>query len=154
MKFNFKHLQQNNALIIANDWKYEEPYSFYDMTADIEDYNEFVDENLRNKNEWFEVYVDNQLVGFLGLFIENENIDIGLGLKPDYCGKGIGKDFLNNIIDFINQNYIYNTLSMDVAVFNKRAIKVYQSCGFKQRSAFIQNTNDGEYEFVHLTRNK
>ena len=50
MNFTFKKLQQDNAIIIANEWKYEEPYSFYDMTADPDDYNEIVNEALRNES--------------------------------------------------------------------------------------------------------
>lgn len=136
MKFTFKRMQQNSAIIIADEWKYEEPYSFYDMTADLDDYNELVNEALRNKNEWFEAHADDELVGYFCLCIENDNIDIGLGLRPDYCGRGMGKQFLTDIICFIERSYAYSTLSMDVAAFNKRAIKVYNSCGFKETHSF------------------
>lgn len=42
--FHFKKLQQKHALMIANEWKYEGEYAFYDMTADQQDYEEFIDE--------------------------------------------------------------------------------------------------------------
>ncbi|HIQ66153.1 MAG TPA: GNAT family N-acetyltransferase [Candidatus Coproplasma stercoravium] len=154
MKFTFKRMQQNSAIIIADEWKYEEPYSFYDMTADLDDYNELVNEALRNKNEWFEAHADDELVGYFCLCIENDNIDIGLGLRPDYCGRGMGKQFLTDIICFIERSYAYSTLSMDVAAFNKRAIKVYNSCGFKETHSFLQHTNGGEYDFIHLIMQK
>lgn len=147
-------MQQNSAIIIADEWKYEEPYSFYDMTADLDDYNELVNEALRNKNEWFEAHADDELVGYFCLCIENDNIDIGLGLRPDYCGRGMGKQFLTDIICFIERSYAYSTLSMDVAAFNKRAIKVYNSCGFKETHSFLQHTNGGEYDFIHLIMQK
>ena len=154
MKFTFKRMQQNSAIIIADEWKYEEPYSFYDMAADLDDYNELVNEALRNKNEWFEAHADDELVGYFCLCIENDNIDIGLGLRPDYCGRGMGKQFLTDIICFIERSYAYSTLSMDVAAFNKRAIKVYNSCGFKETHSFLQHTNGGEYDFIHLIMQK
>ena len=147
-------MQQNSAIITADEWKYEEPYSFYDMTADLDDYNELVNEALRNKNEWFEAHADDELVGYFCLCIENDNIDIGLGLRPDYCGRGMGKQFLTDIICFIERSYAYSTLSMDVAAFNKRAIKVYNSCGFKETHSFLQHTNGGEYDFIHLIMQK
>lgn len=56
-------------MIIADEWKYEEPYSFYDMTADIDDYNELVNEALRNQNEWFEARIDDDMVGYFCLCI-------------------------------------------------------------------------------------
>lgn len=154
MLFVFDKLQQNNALIIANDWKYEEPYSFYDMTSDIDDYNELVNESLRNESAYFEATVDGELVGFFCLSVEKDEIEIGLGLKPDFCGKGIGREFLNRIIDYINEHYSYSVLSLSVAAFNKRAIKVYEACGFKQQTTFMQETNGGKYEFIKLTRCK
>ncbi len=54
MDFIFKKLTQTNALDIANNWKYDGIYSFYDMDADIEDYDEFVNEELRNQSDYFE----------------------------------------------------------------------------------------------------
>lgn len=38
MEFVFSKLSQPNALDIADNWKYDGEYSFYDMTEDIEDY--------------------------------------------------------------------------------------------------------------------
>lgn len=154
MNFTFKKLQQDNAIIIANEWKYEEPYSFYDMTADPDDYNEIVNEALRNESVYLEAILNNELAGFFCLEIEENEIEIGLGLKPSLCGKGIGKEFLNCIIFYINQNYSYNLLSMSVASFNKRAIKVYESCGFKKQITFMQETNGGVYEFIKMIKEK
>lgn len=64
MRFVFRPLSQRNALEIANEWKYDGIYSFYDMTADAEDYEEFVDETLRNQNDHYEVLENGALVGF------------------------------------------------------------------------------------------
>lgn len=43
MELVFRPLTQIHALEIANEWKYDDIYSFYDMTADAEDYKEFID---------------------------------------------------------------------------------------------------------------
>ena len=154
MKFDFKKLSQHNALIIANEWKYDGEYFFYDMTADLEDYEEFVDEDLRNKNDHYEATVNNELIGFFCIAQENYSIEIGLGLRPDVCGKGIGKEFLNQILNFINNNYKFNKLIMNVATFNKRAIKVYHSCGFEDYKLIKQKSNDGIYEFLTLVKER
>ena len=152
MIFEFKKMTQDNALIIANQWKYEGIYAFYDMTADIEDYNEFVNEELRNKNDVYEALVNKELVGFFCLSRKGTTLDIGLGLKPNMCGKGLGKDFLTQILNFIEQHYTYEKLTMSVATFNKRAIKVYQACGFKDNGIVKQYSNDGIYEFLNLIK--
>lgn len=49
MLFEFQRLTQNHTIKIANEWKYDGVYSFYDMTEDIEDYEE-----LRSQNEHYE----------------------------------------------------------------------------------------------------
>ena len=43
MELVFRPLTQIHALEIANEWKYDDIYSFYDMTADAENYKEFID---------------------------------------------------------------------------------------------------------------
>lgn len=150
MKFEFKKLTQKDALIIADEWKYENEYSFYDMTADEDDYDEFINEDLRENDNCFKAIYNNELVGYFSVGIKNQEIEIGLGLKPSYCGKGYGKDFLNQILDFIKQNYSYNLITLSIATVNKRAIKVYHSCGFIDKCKFMQKTNGGEYEFLKM----
>lgn len=152
MLFSFQKLSQSNALIIANEWKYDGEYSFYDMTADMEDYEEFVNEDLRNENDHYEAIVNNELVGFFCIIQNGSSIEIGLGLRPDICGKGIGREFLNQILYFISNHYQFHKLIMNVAVFNQRAIKVYHSCGFKDYEVIKQRSNDGIYEFLTLTK--
>lgn len=152
MKFVLQKLPQNHALVIANEWKYDGEYSFYDMTADLEDYEEFVDEALRNRNDHYEALIDNELVGFFCVIQDNSSIELGLGLKPNYCGKGMGSKFLNCILDFVNEHYEFNKIIMKVAVFNQRAIKVYRSCGFKDFEVVKQKSNDGIYDFLTMIK--
>ena len=91
MELVFRPLTQMHALEIANEWKYDGIYSFYDMTADAEDYEQFIDEDLRNQNDHYEALENNELVGFFCVIQENASIEIGLGMRPDICGKGKGK---------------------------------------------------------------
>lgn len=153
--FHFKKLQQKHALMIANEWKYEGEYAFYDMTADQQDYEEFIDEKKRNQHGYYEAYLNHVLVGFFCIIEQDNEIEIGLGLAPNYCGKGIGKIFLNSILTFIDQHYPkQHTLCLLVATFNQRAIKVYESCGFVKESYFNQRTNGSVYPFVKMTKNR
>lgn len=152
--FVFDRLRQSNALIIANDWKYEEPYSFYDMTSDMDDYNEIVNEQLRNGSEYFEATVDDELVGFFSLSAAADEIEIGLGLRPDCCGRGLGRQFLADIIDYVNRHYSCGVLCVSVASFNKRAVRVYEACGFSKQMTYMQQTNGGTYEFIKMTKRR
>ena len=122
------------------------------MTADIEDYEEFIDEDLRNQNDYYEALENNELVGFFCIIQQNSLIEIGLGMKPDLCGKGKGKQFVKQIINFLEYNYKFDKLIMNVALFNQRAIKVYHSCGFKDFEITSRNSNGGIYEFLTLVK--
>ena len=152
MELVFRPLTQMHALEIANEWKYDGIYSFYDMTADAEDYEQFIDEDLRNQNDHYEALENNELVGFFCVIQENASSEIGLGMRPDICGKGKGKQFVEQILDFLERNYKFNELVMHVASFNQRAIKVYRSCGFKDSEITKRNSNGGVYEFLTLVK--
>lgn len=154
MNIEFRKLSQEHALMIANQWHYDNEYSFYDMSADPEDYEEFINEHQRNKNDYYEAIVHEQCIGFFCIIPEGNELEIGLGLRPDICGKGKGKTFLNQIIAFIQQNYFFENLIMNVAVFNQRAIKVYRACGFRDGNISLRETNGGTYEFMNMKRSR
>lgn len=152
MEAVFRPLPQAHALEIANEWKYDGIYSFYDMTADPEDYEGFVNADLRNKNDNYEVLENENLIGFFCVIREGASIEIGLGMRPDLCGKGKGRQFLKQILAFIERNYEFDKLIMNVASFNQRAIKVYHSCGFLDSELIKRSSNGGIYEFLTLIK--
>ncbi|MFP3423106.1 GNAT family N-acetyltransferase, partial [Bacillus sp. SIMBA_161] len=47
MKYTFQAMTQEQAEVIAETWRYEGDYSFYDMDADAEDLEEFLDPEKR-----------------------------------------------------------------------------------------------------------
>lgn len=152
MIFEFQRLSQSSALIIANEWKYDGVYSFYDMTADLEDYEEFIDEGLRNANDHYQAMAGGTLAGFFCVIQDGPAIEIGLGLRPDLCGKGVGKGFVDQAVSFIEGHYQFDKLVMHVAVFNQRAVKVYRSCGFRDAGLIEQSSNGGVYEFLIMEK--
>ena len=136
---------------IADDWKYPAPYDFYDMTADPEDYRAFVTPEL-----WPEFFLQvrqgGRLIGFLsGDFPEGgDGLEIGLGMRPDLTGAGLGRTFMRRNLEWIRQEYPGVEIRLSVASFNLRGIKVYEASGFKVIRHFKQSTNGGEYDFVEM----
>ncbi|RKJ40518.1 N-acetyltransferase [Acutalibacter sp. 1XD8-33] len=57
-------------------------------------------------------------------------LDMGLGLRPDLCGLGLGKSFVLAGMDFAQSRLRAESLRLTVAAFNLRARKVYERCGF------------------------
>lgn len=152
MDFRILSMTQKNAQIIADQWKYEGIYSFYDISADPEDYQEFVTPDLRS-DKYFEVYGKNELVGFFVVEPEDHHkIELGLGLKPEFCGKGLGKDFLCAIENYVGIHYKFKTIVLWVAAFNKRAIRLYQKCGYIQTDEEERQTNGATYRFLCMKK--
>ena len=150
-KFFFQQMNQQEAEEIAK-WKYSDIYSFYDIAADEDDYLEFMDSTKRG-NKYFSCYADNALVGFYSVeVLRGHEAELGLGLKPNYTGKGYGLGFVNAVITHFTSLYRINNLVFSVASFNQRAIKVYKAAGFVENSVFTRNTNGGEYEFVRMVK--
>ena len=154
MQFCFCPLTQENARIIADSWKYEGEYAFYDMTADPEDYAEFVDPVLRNESDCLEAKSGNELAGYFSVSRDGDALEIGLGLKPSHCGKGLGREFVNQILQYLEKHYAFRRITLIVAEFNLRAQKVYRSCGFVITEKFVQQTNGGEYPFLRMERQR
>ena len=75
-------------------------------------------------------------------------MELGLGLRPDLCGKGLGRTFVREIIAFLEAHYTYDALILKVAQFNQRARRVYQACGFRETRMVRQESNGGIYDFV------
>ncbi|MDN3954541.1 GNAT family N-acetyltransferase [Sporolactobacillus laevolacticus] len=150
MNYKFEVMTQEQAEDIAYNWHYDHDYSFYDMEADEEDLEEFLDPQKRN-NSFYVVKSFNTIIGFFCFDkLSDHTIEIGLGMKPELTGKGHGYEFLKAGIDFAKSNYKPNTITLSVAAFNQRAIKVYQKIGFKEEYSFMQDTNGSSFKFLKM----
>jgi diamine N-acetyltransferase len=77
---------------------------------------------------------NDQLVGFISLY----NIDklaksawMGIFLGYEFTGKGYGTDAILTLAKYFFQEMKHETMFLDVASHNERAIRCYQKCGFK-----------------------
>ncbi|WP_207655741.1 GNAT family N-acetyltransferase [Vallitalea okinawensis] len=151
MKKIFVPMTQAYASEIAYEWKYDGEYAFYDMTADEEDLQLFLDPK-QWENLFAVVNEENELIGFYSYFYNNEILELGFGMKPQLTGKGLGSEFVFSGIQFAQKHFKYEQdyIMLSVAKFNKRAIKAYEKLGFKPVKEFIQETNGGQYEFISM----
>ncbi|MBB5180959.1 ribosomal-protein-alanine N-acetyltransferase [Planomicrobium koreense] len=149
MNFTFQPMTQKQSEEIA-DWQYEGDYAFYDMVADEDDLQEFLNP-LERKDFYFAVTERHDLIGFY-CFKETAAgiIDIGLGMKPGFTGKGRGHAFFRAGLDFAIARYQPKKFTLAVAAFNERAIAVYKKAGFQPDEVFLQKTNGGHYKFIKM----
>ncbi|MFD2043129.1 GNAT family N-acetyltransferase [Ornithinibacillus salinisoli] len=150
MTYKFKVMTQEQAEKIAFHWHYDGEYSFYDMEADKEDLDDFLNPETRG-NSMFAVTKDEELVAFFSVNeVVDTTYDIGLGMRPNLTGGGKGLEFLKTAMDFVISTYEPEKITLSVATFNKRAIKLYRKIGFKDMHTFIQATNGSTYEFLKM----
>jgi [ribosomal protein S18]-alanine N-acetyltransferase len=145
-------LRQEEAEAIA-EWRYPEPYSFYDWTADPDDLRELLDPALRGDAYWAVRDEANELVGYFDFKPKDEQtVEIGLGLRPDLTGRGIGGSFLAAGLEFARTRFAPARFVLSVATFNDRAIKVYERAGFTRERIYMHSTNGAEWEFLEMSR--
>lgn len=150
MTFKFEIMTQEQAEEIAHNWHYDGVYSFYDIEADEEDLAEFLDPKVRG-DSMFVVSKNDEFIGFFSFNkVAANTYDIGLGMRPDLTGKGKGREFLIAGIDFVKSRFKPDKITLSVATFNQRAIKIYRKIGFKNIDTFMQDTNGSTYEFLKM----
>lgn len=149
--FYLMPLSQESAEEIANKWHYQPPYDFYDMTADIEDYEEILSADKRG-DHYFQVLRNGVLFGFAGFFEDNNSVEIALGMKPDYVGEGNGRVFFQAIEDYARAQFSATCHVLNVAECNHRAKQLYSQMGYKSVSHYNQETNGGVYPLVRMEK--
>ncbi len=150
MHFCLAPMNEVYARAIAG-WHYDGIYAFYDMDQDQEDLAE-----LLSPASWAEHYYavldGDELVGFFCFEREDNAVVIGLGLRPDCTGKGLGLSFMQAGLDFAGQRYHRAEFRLTVATFNQRAIRLYERLGFEAAGTFMNETNGGQYEFLRMVK--
>jgi [ribosomal protein S18]-alanine N-acetyltransferase len=134
-------------------WRYQGEYSFYDADADPDDLAE-----LLNPAEWGHHYfaadelMQHELAGFLMVKLTGRVAEIGLGLRPDLTGRGLGESFVRACLRFASATLGAQSYTLAVAAFNRRAITVYQRAGFRKMECFEHFTNGGPHAFIRMAR--
>jgi len=137
-------------------WKYETEYSIYSMDESEELLNELLD------GSYFSVRDNDNLIGYFcfgkaaqipvkvatEFYLDSSFTDIGLGVKPALCGKGLGQEFLLSGMEFAREKLGAKKFRLTVASFNKRAIKVYERVGFFKVGSFIRGTDDVKFDVM------
>jgi [ribosomal protein S18]-alanine N-acetyltransferase len=144
-------MSQHEAEAIS-DWRYEPPYDFYDWPADEDDLAELLDPAQRRQSYFSAVDTTGELVGFFDFRLEDAVVNIGLGLRPDLTGRGLGRSFLEVGLTFAREQFAPTHFGLRVADFNVRAIKVYERAGFVTTRSFMHKTNGGLFSFVKMER--
>jgi len=152
VEFTIRPMTAADAHAIAA-WRYPGEYSFYDAVSDPDDLAELLD-----PAEWGQRYfaaddtARQALAGLLRVTLTGRVADIGLGLRPDLTGRGLGESFVRACLRFVTAALGAQSYTLAVAAFNRRAITVYERAGFRQVERFEHVTNGAPLPFVRMAR--
>jgi ribosomal-protein-alanine N-acetyltransferase len=95
---------------------------------------------------------DGALLGFFSFIDEGDGgFAVGLGMRPDLTGRGLGQEFVADGLEFGRSSLGAKRFRLSVATFNERAIKVYERAGFRAGETFMESSGDEEVEFLRMT---
>ena len=123
-----------------NMWTYEEPYNLYSFSGEAEVIEELLDGTYYGccdeKGEFIGYFCFGENAQVPGgrdanLYAGEDVVDIGLGMKPDLTGKGMGEIFFQAGIAFATEELNSKMFRLSVATFNERAIRLYKNIGFQ-----------------------
>ncbi|TFG50066.1 MAG: N-acetyltransferase [Anaerolineales bacterium] len=138
-------------------WRYDPPFDLYDI------YPEHLKGLLYPAYRYHQVLGRNgALVGFCcygadarvpgGEYNEGEPLvlDVGVGLRPDLTGQGLGECFVQAILDYGENTFQPEQFRVTVADFNLRSRKTFQKLGFQEVFHFTRELV--EMPFTQLER--
>ncbi len=144
-------MTQEEAEAIAA-WRYKPPYDFYDADADHRDMEELLDPGSARRPLFLRARRAGELIGYFGFARAQDVVGVGVGLRPDCTGRGLGLDFLEQGLSFARARFAPKRFNLAVAEFNARAITVYERAGFVRTRSYIHETNGGLHPFVAMER--
>ena len=137
-------------------WSYDPPLDVY--TAPPGERSGAVARMLDPQNHYFGVFSGGELIAFCcfgpdarvpGGGYDADALDVGLGLRPDLVGVGLGRLLLDAVTAFADRSFGARPLRATVAAFNQAALRVCLAAGLERVSVF---RSDSGAEFVQLRR--
>jgi ribosomal-protein-alanine N-acetyltransferase len=146
--WSFALMTQAEAEEVAS-WRYPGEYAFYDADFFGDDLAELLDPDRRG-DEYWSATGDGTLEGFVQLKPAAGGVaEIGLGLRPDLTGRGLGGAFVAAVVALARAEGA-GRIVLAVAAFNLRAIRVYERAGFAETGRHVRHLAGRDWEFVDM----
>lgn len=154
-KYNVESMTKKAAKQICS-WRYEPPYNVYDYLSYEAALNEQAAiTKTENADNYLCFWNDVTLVAYTSIISKDEKIYIGISVAPQFCGQGLGKIYLNQTVIESQRRYPDKEIWVQVRSWNKRAIKCYDRCSFKEiysKTAKDRFCNAEEFVFMRLEK--
>jgi [ribosomal protein S18]-alanine N-acetyltransferase len=134
-------------------WHYEPPFDFYDLASDPSDEAEMRDPAHAEHYRAVLEDGDERLDAFWYFDWHGNVVDVGIGLRPELTGHGLGESFLRAQLDYATDRWSPATFRLFVAAWNERAIRLYERLGFRAVGRETRRFElVGEHEFLRMER--
>ena len=149
--FRVEQMEDNDAMAICS-WKYDGVYAEYDFPSWEEccERGWALTQAQKRWNSYFSVYYRGQLFGFFHIMDRTDHIELGVGMKPEFCGRHQGKMFMELALAKIKELHFGLPILLSVRTFNQRAITCYQQVGFKIQEKYIENSHHASGEMYRM----
>ena len=141
-----EQLTEEHARQIA-EWRYEFPYEWYDTASDPRRIELFANPARRDGLRAV-VADDGELIGFWNFVRERDEVRVGLGIRPDLTGQGLGAQFIEVGLHYATAEWRPKRFRLWVAAWNERALRAYSRAGFREVAE-----HEGERRVVEMERN-
>ena len=141
------------------EWRYPPPYDVYDHSGPYEEARAYF---LLPSTACHAIDRDGALAGYC-TFGEDARVpggdysaaalDLGMALRPDLTGGGLGREFVAAVVAFAEKASALPALRVSIAAANARALSVWSANGFAETQRFTADTEVlGSTRFVVLER--
>lgn len=142
-------------------WCYPEPYALYNMEDSAEAMAELLDTrspHIVARDETgavlgFFAYGSAAEVGDSGaphLYMADGGLSIGLGMRPDLTGRGLGLAFVKAGMRFAREWFAPSYLRLFALAWNERALRVYERADFQRVGKRTILAPEGERVFIEM----
>ena len=94
-------------------------------------------------NTWLQLAVclkEGQLIGDVGIhFLEDEQMEIGYTLSPDYQGRGYAIEAVQAVVEYLFSALKKHRVTASVDPDNGPSIKLLEKMGFRKEAHFIKS---------------
>lgn len=131
-------------------WRYPPPYDRFNWPS-WEEMSargiEFGDPWLRETQYAAVLNVRDELIGYVQFFPLLKVTRLGLGLRPDLCGKGAGAVLTRLAAEEALRRSPGDEVDLEVLAWNTRAIRAYEKAGFVLDDTYCRQTSAGPEMF-------
>ena len=170
MNYSFVPMNRAYASTIVDTWKYEQEYSIYDYANEAD---HMLDEEGWGSGIFAVLNPQGDLVGELSVeffdaqgqpadfrdfddqaLINERELWIGFGLRPDLVGQGFGVEFVTACVEYAARRFGYRGeyIRLGVAMFNQRAIKTYEKAGFQKFDQTVGEISGKTFECAYMRK--